>query len=143
MAFSPPAAAIGVNRTERFVAMLQLAEKEGFCEKLHLIDLQNRTVDPRFRDTDYRRVQNYVGESVDWRREKAHFASPKPGDLDSLMAGLIAAHSRMEAGSPRNRVTPYSPEIHGDKTDCQPDRNTAFILLLSRHYIHNICCNII
>jgi len=86
------------TRTERFVAMLRLAEKEDFCEKLHLIDLQNRTVDPRFRDTDYRRVQNYVGESVDWRREKVHFASPKPGDLDSLMAGLIAAHSRMEEG---------------------------------------------
>jgi len=83
------------TRTERFVALLQLAKKEDFCEKTHLIELQNRIVDPRFRDTDYRRIQNYVGESVTWQRENVHFACPKPEDLDSLMGGLIAAHSRM------------------------------------------------
>ena len=87
------------TRTERFVAMLQLAENEDFCDKIHLIDLQNRIVDPRFRDPDYRKGQNYVGESVAWQRENVHFASPKPGDLDSLMAGLMAAHLSMDAGS--------------------------------------------
>ena len=86
------------TRTERFIAMLQLAEKEDFCDKAHLIDLQNRIVDPRFRDSDYRKVQNYVGESVAWQREKVHFACPKPEDLESLMGGLIAAHARMEEG---------------------------------------------
>ena len=86
------------SRTERFVALLQLAENEDFCEKKHLIDLQNRIVDPRFRDTDYRRTQNYVGESVAWQREKVHFACPKPEDLDSLTGGLIAAHLRMNEG---------------------------------------------
>jgi hypothetical protein len=87
------------TRTERFIAMLQLAEKEDFCEKAHLIDLQNRIVDPRFQDSDYRKVQNYVGESVVWQREKVHFACPKPGNLESLMGGLIAAHERMDTGS--------------------------------------------
>lgn len=86
------------TRTERFIKMLQLAEKEDFCDKPHLIDLQNRIVDPRFKDSDYRKVQNYVGESVAWQREKVHFACPKPEDLESLMAGLITAHARMEAG---------------------------------------------
>jgi Fic family protein len=86
------------TRIERFIAMLQLAEKEDFCDKSHLIDLQNRIVDPRFKDSDYRRVQNYVGESVAWQREKVHFASPKPGDLESLMEGLVACHGRMETG---------------------------------------------
>jgi len=86
------------TRTERFIALLQLAEKEDFCEKSHLIDLQNRIVDPRFRDSDYRKVQNYVGESVAWQREKVHFACPKPEDLESLMGGLIAAHARMDEG---------------------------------------------
>ena len=86
------------TRTERFIAMLQLAEKEDFCEKAHLIDLQNRIVDPRFQDSDYRKVQSYVGESVAWQREKVHFACPKPEDLDSLMGGLIVAHGRMEKG---------------------------------------------
>ena len=86
------------TRTERFITMLQLAEKEDFCDKEHLIELQNRIVDPRFRDTSYRKVQDYVGESVAWQREKVHFACPKPEDLDSLMKGLMEAHARMENG---------------------------------------------
>ncbi len=86
------------TRTERFIAMLQVAEKEDFCDKSHLIDLQNRIVDPRFKDSDYRKTQNYVGESVAWQREKVHFACPKPEDLESLMGGLIAAHQRMDEG---------------------------------------------
>lgn len=86
------------TRTERFVAMLQLAEKEDFCGKARLIDLQNRIVDPRFQDSDYRKVQNYVGESVAWQRERVHFACPKPEDLPALMEGLLAAHRRMDTG---------------------------------------------
>lgn len=86
------------TRTERFVALLQLAEREDFCDKPHLIDLKNRIVDPRFRDSDYRTSQNYVGETVAWRKEKVHFACPKPEDLADLMAGLVAAHCRMDEG---------------------------------------------
>ncbi|MBI4357285.1 MAG: Fic family protein [Gammaproteobacteria bacterium] len=86
------------TRIERFIVMLQLAEKENFCEKERLIDLQNHIVDPRFQDSDYRKIQNYVGESVAWQREKVHFACPKPKDLESLMRGLIASHERMDKG---------------------------------------------
>ena len=87
------------TRTERFVALLQLAEQEDFCEKTQLIELQNRIVDARFRDSDYRSSQNYVGETVAWQKEKIHFACPKPEDLADLMEGLIAAHKRMDAGN--------------------------------------------
>lgn len=86
------------SRTERFVALLQLAEKDDFCEKSRLVDLQNRIVDPRFRDPGYRKDQNYVGESLAWRKEKVHFAPPKPGDLPGLMDGLLASHGRMGDG---------------------------------------------
>ena len=85
------------NRTERFISLLQLAEKEDFCDKPRLIDLQNRTVDPRFAEADYRTRQNYVGETVAWQAERVHFACPKPEDLPDLMAGLITAHQRMGA----------------------------------------------
>lgn len=85
------------NRTERFISLLQLAEKEDFGDKPHLIDLQNRIVEPRFAAADYRKTQNYVGETVMVNRERVHFACPKPGDLPDLMAGLVAAHQRMEA----------------------------------------------
>jgi hypothetical protein len=86
------------TRTERFIALLQLAEKEDFCEKGRLVDLQNRIVDPRFRDTDYRADQNYVGETVGPQKERVHFVSPKPEDLAGLMDGLVASHKRMDTG---------------------------------------------
>jgi hypothetical protein len=83
------------SRTERFIALLELAEKEDFCDKARLIDLQCRIVDPRFADADYRTDQNYVGETVAWQTERVHYACPKPEDLPDLMAGLIEAHGRM------------------------------------------------
>jgi hypothetical protein len=86
------------TRTERFVALLQMAEQEDFCRKAQLVEVQNRIVDARFRDSDYRLSQNYVGEAVAWQKEKIHFACPKPEDLADLMEGLTAAHERMNTG---------------------------------------------
>ncbi len=86
------------TRIERFAALLRLAEQEDFCRKERLIDLQNNIVDPRFRDSDYRANQNYVGETVAWQNEKIHYVSPKPADLPGLMEGLLEAHTRMETG---------------------------------------------
>ncbi|HDR17081.1 MAG TPA: cell filamentation protein Fic [Desulfobacteraceae bacterium] len=86
------------TRTERFVALLQTAEQEDFCRKRRLIEVQNRIVDARFRDSNYRSSQNYVGETVAWQNERIHFACPKPEDLGDLMDGLTAAHGRMNNG---------------------------------------------
>ena len=86
------------TRAERFAGLLRLAHREDFCEKPRLIELQNRIVDARFRDADYRRTQNYVGETVAWRHERIHFVAPKPEDLGDLMEGLVAAHRRMASG---------------------------------------------
>ena len=90
---------ISSSRVERFVALLQEAEHEDHCRRDALIDLQNRIVDPRFRDTGYRRSQVYVGQSVGIGREIVHFVGAKPGAVEGLMDGLIAAHGRMEAGN--------------------------------------------
>ena len=86
------------TRTERFVALLQTAEQEDFCRKSQLIEVQNRVVDTRFRDSDYRSSQNYVGETVNWQKERIHFVCPKPEDLADLMDGLTAANERMNTG---------------------------------------------
>ena len=86
------------TRTERFVSLLRMAEQEDFCRKPQLIEVQNRIVDARFRDSDYRSSQNYVGETVAWQEERIHFACPKPEDLAELMDGLAAAHERMNTG---------------------------------------------
>ena len=92
-------------RTEKFIASLILAEKDDFCEKERLINLQNYIVDPRFRDNDYRINQNYVGQTLIHQKEVVHFIGPKPDDIQSLMTGLIECHNRMKEG----RV---SPVIH-------------------------------
>ncbi|MFA4875038.1 MAG: Fic family protein [bacterium] len=86
------------NRTERFIALLELAEREDFCDKAHLIDLQNRIVDPRFAADAFRKTQNYVGETVTWQHERVHFVCPKPSDLPDLMDGLTAMHQKIAAG---------------------------------------------
>jgi Fic family protein len=86
------------TRTERFVKLLQMAEQDDFCRKAQLIDVQNRIVDDRFRNSDYRATQTYVGETVVRQKERIHFACPKPENLVDLMEGLIAAHERMNTG---------------------------------------------
>ena len=83
------------SRIEKFVALLKEAHKDDFCSKDKLIALQNRIVDARFVDNNYRTTQNYVGESISYEKEKIHYISPKPEDLDNLMSGLIHAHHRM------------------------------------------------
>ncbi len=93
------------SRSEKFISSLELAEKEDFCEKEQLIELQNRIVDPRFKERDYRGNQNYVGQTVTYQKEIIHFISPKPDDLSGLMSGLIESHKRMKAGN-------VSPVIH-------------------------------
>jgi len=87
------------SRTERFIGLLEVAEHKDFCEKTLLIDVQNRIVDPRFRDTDYRANQNYVGQSVSYQKQLVHYVCPKPGDLPELMDGLLFAHQVMKEGA--------------------------------------------
>jgi len=99
------------SRTEKFITSLKLAEKEDFCEKKRLIELQNRIADPRFKESDYRDSQNYVGQTVAYQNEVIHFICPKPGDLPSLMAGLIESHKRMKPGN-------VSPVIHAAAIAC-------------------------
>ncbi len=92
-------------RTETFIAALEFAEQEDFCEKEKLIELQNHIVNPQFKDQDYRKTQNYVGQSMAHQSQIVHFIGPKPDDLPSLMEGLIDCHQRMTAGQ-------VSPVIH-------------------------------
>lgn len=88
----------GTSRTEKFIGLLEMAEHKDFCEKPLLIDVQNRIVDPRFRDTDYRANQNYVGQTISYQKQLVHYVCPKPDDLQELMAGLLAAHQVMKDG---------------------------------------------
>lgn len=84
------------SRVEKFIALLKEAQKDDFCSKEKLLLLQNRIVDTRFKDSNYRTTQNYVGESITYTQEKIHYISPKPDVLDELMDGLITAHQKIK-----------------------------------------------
>ena len=92
-------------KTEKFIGLLELAEKQDFFEKRSLIDLQNRIVDPRFMNSDYRSTQNYVGQTVSHQKEIVHYISPKPEDLPEIIGGMINSHLKM-------KNSPVSPIIH-------------------------------
>ena len=94
-----------ISRIERFISLLTHAEHQDFCEKTKLIELQNKIVDPRFKDTDYRTNQNYVGQTVSYQNQLIHYVCPRPQDLPGLMEGLIACHILMKAGG-------ISPIVH-------------------------------
>lgn len=87
------------SRTAKFIGLLEMAEHRDFCEKPLLIDVQNRIVDPRFRDTDYRASQNYVGQAISYQKQLVHYVCPKPDDLPGLMEGLLTAHQVMKEGA--------------------------------------------
>ena len=90
---------LSAKRMERFYALLHLPGDDDFCGEQRLFELQRRTVDPRYHADRYRVTQNYVAENMDWEKTRVHFVSPKPADLPALMAGLFAAHERMENGN--------------------------------------------
>ncbi|HSQ42369.1 MAG TPA: Fic family protein [Fibrobacteraceae bacterium] len=86
------------TRAERFISLLQLADRDDFCSKNRLLELQNRIVDVRFVDGDYRTTQNYVGQTIQFQTEFVHFVCPKPEDIPSLMLGLEESNTRMGNG---------------------------------------------
>lgn len=86
------------SRTERFITLLQAALTEDLCDRSLLVEIQNRIVDPRYQDRGYRKNQNYIGETVHYGNERIHHVCPRPEHVESLMAGVIDAHHRIEQG---------------------------------------------
>lgn len=89
---------ISSDRIGRFLALLQRAEREDFCDAEGLVSLQNRIVPEPFQESGYRKNQNYVGETIVWNKQRIHYISPKPEDVADLVDGLIEAHRRIESG---------------------------------------------
>lgn len=85
------------KRAARFVALLKSAEETNFFTKENIIMLQQAVVDSRFANDDFRKDQNYVGQSLGFGREIVHFISPQPEDLPDLMKGMFTCHERMTA----------------------------------------------
>lgn len=85
------------QREERFVAALTRAAVFKTSDKASLIELQNIIVDPRFAASDWRDIQNYVGETTSGYRQRIHLICPKPEDVAPLMSSWAKCAERLLA----------------------------------------------
>ena len=85
------------DRTQRFTDLLRQADTGLPLTEERLVELQNAIIDARFHEFGWRQQQNWVGEDFG-HRQKIDFVPPRPGDLPSLMQGLLdtAAKARAE-----------------------------------------------
>ncbi len=84
------------SRAERFVAALEHAAEFDASDKGSFIELQNQIVDQRFTATDWRTIQNYVGQTMRDYSEYVHFVCPKPENVPQLMEGWVNCVRRLQ-----------------------------------------------
>ncbi len=77
------------RRMDDFVAVLKDVATVPLTKE-RLADIQNRVVDARYAQRDWRTTQVYVGETLTPTHEKVHFVAAKPEDVPSLMEGFLA-----------------------------------------------------
>lgn len=83
------------ERESRFLAALRQANQFFPADKAKLLKLQGTIVDPRYAATDWRDIQNFVGETTRGFGEFVHFVCPKPEDVPDLMQGWFKLSSRL------------------------------------------------
>jgi len=84
-----------LKRTGKFISLLEEAHTIPSLDKEILLKLQNNIVDEEYKDTDYRKTQNYVGELTHLYNQRIHYISPRPEDISSLMAAFISCENRL------------------------------------------------
>ncbi len=83
------------DRAERFVAALVRADEFDPFDEAAFVRLQNAIVDPRYRESAWRAVQNFVGQTRSDYTEQVHFVCPQPADVAPLMSGWMAMVRRL------------------------------------------------
>lgn len=81
-------------RTERFVAALQDAGNFDPTDKEAIVSLQERIFDSRYAEQDWRKVQNFVGQTKGGYREEIQFICPAPASVPELMDGWRILYGR-------------------------------------------------
>ncbi|MFH0924286.1 MAG: Fic family protein [bacterium] len=82
------------KRAAKFIIALQGVDSMDQLSKKMLLELQNIIVESPFADKDYRKDQNYMGETIG-AIERIHYVSPKPEDIEGLMKGLLDCYQRL------------------------------------------------
>lgn len=83
------------ERESRFLAALRKAGEFFPADKCKLLKLQADILDPRYAATDWRDIQNFVGQTTRGFGELIHFICPRPQDVPSLMQGWFDLSSRL------------------------------------------------
>ena len=76
------------RRMDAFVAILRSMSDTPLTKET-LIAVQNSVVDVRYRQTDWRSDQVYVGETLAPGIERVHYVAPKPDAIASIMDGFL------------------------------------------------------
>lgn len=84
-----------IKRITKFIALLEDASSIQHLDKEVVLSLQNNIVDDEYKDKDYRKTQNYVGELTRLYQHKVHYISPKPEDIALLMKNLLACETKL------------------------------------------------
>jgi Fic family protein len=87
---------VSKNRSERFVSALTKANNFQPLEKQSFVELQNSIVDSRYAESDWRNLQNYVGQTMRDYSEQINFITPKPADVPMLMKGWMMFVERLQ-----------------------------------------------
>lgn len=82
------------KRTAAFMEMLKLAGTNE-ATKDFLIRLQNGIVEERYAESDFRRDQVYVGQSLAPGQELVHFIGAKPEDVPAFMDSFLASMQKI------------------------------------------------
>lgn len=80
------------NKETRFVAMLAKISSLSLDDEAGLTELQNSIVDPRYRETGFRKPgerEVWVGENLGWGREKIHHVGARSAVTPELMAAWM------------------------------------------------------
>ncbi len=83
-----------LDRSRRFMALLQQAEHRDFASHAGLREVQNTIVESHAQDQTYRSHQTFVGQSS-FQGEIVDLVPARPQDIASLMTGLLNAHHLM------------------------------------------------
>ena len=82
------------KRMDAFVGLLRTMDARQIT-KAELLDAQNRVVDARYAQRDWRADQVYVGETVTPEYEKIHFIAVQAKDLEDIMQGFFQMLERL------------------------------------------------
>jgi hypothetical protein len=81
------------RRTEAFVSLLRNMGGTSLTKDV-FVEVQNRIVDPRYGQKDWRVDQVYVGETLAPGNEKIHYIAPRPDAVAELMDGYLRCLSQ-------------------------------------------------